>query len=82
MKTIQHNLSGSFCLVCQLYFCKINLIILPVPAKIWTVGMDVNSVLWRRLSLPAGHPLAVDVFPAVILYLDKFQQDAVHRAGI
>ena len=82
MKTVEHNLSWPFCLVCQLHFGKINLITLPVGAEIWAVGVDVHGVLWCRLRLSAGQPLAVHVFPAMVLYLDKFQEDAVHGAGI
>ena len=82
VETVQHDLPGPLRLVGQLDLGKCDWLPLPVSTEVGAVRMHVDRALGRRLSLASSQPLPVNIFPAVVLDLNKLQQDGVHGAGV
>lgn len=54
----------------------------PVCPEVWRVGVDVDTVGCGWFSLAPCHPVTIDVFPAVSVYLDEVQQQRVHGVRV
>lgn len=54
----------------------------PVGPEVGGVWVDVDAAVAGDLRLARGHPLPVDILPAVTVRGDKVQQEGVHGIGV
>lgn len=50
--------------------------------EVGRVGVDVDTAVAGDLWLARGHPLPIDILPAVTVRRDKVQQERVHGIGV
>ena len=75
-------LPASIELVGELDFAEGDGRLHPVRPEVGRVRVDVDAAVAGGLGLARGHPLPIDVLPAVAVGGDEVQQEGVHGIGV